>query len=208
MSEQTDIAKRQESELIATVSGANELLTERNRRADEAFQRVWRRMEPGANERFNAAGRAGQDAIDPEAMETVERLVTRLAHWYLDADADRRALIVSLIADARSLRNYMCGYVDLAAKRILATRDHEMLRLGLAAVAMADLNPDFRDFYISVGHLYAEAARANLPVGAALKEVAAIAVSDRTREFLSGFETIAHFRWMGPDLQWDPSSHR
>ena len=153
--------RTREADLITTLSRADQLLTEQMRRADEVLERVWRMTEPGADQRVDVAGRAGQGALDLDVMETVERLVTTVAHSYLDGGDQWRSRVVSLMSDTHSLQNYMTGYVHLMAMRIAATGDSQALRLGLAAVAMADLDPDYRDFYVAVGHLYAEGALMN-----------------------------------------------
>jgi len=122
-----------------------------------------------------------------------------LCALHLEASADQRAFLIDLFASQKStlarpylayLRfdNLILGYMRRITRRITAPGDTTPLRLGLAAAAIVQEHPDYRDVIISLAFLHYAATRAGIDPRPHFEAVAALARPE-TGSFLLNFLT-------------------
>jgi hypothetical protein len=118
---------------------------------------------------------------------------------YGRSDPERCAMIRGLVHE-REARLLLDAYVAHASQVLKQGGGPEWLERGIAAASIDDQGDDYRDWLVSLGHLYLNAHRAHLDPSPVLKRIAERSShkpdrggSTSTRDLLSGFENTAYF---------------
>jgi hypothetical protein len=93
-------------------------------------------------------------------------------------------------------------YADAQGRRIESQSNVDSLRRGLAAVSIAGLRIDYRDFLVCLGELYLKAEGAGIDPLPHFKEVADLSdkqttsLNASTADLMGGFQGTAYFKWL------------
>ncbi len=140
-----------------------------------------------------------EDYLASAFPEPLDARFDALCAIYLEASAAHRAFLIDLFASQQStlarphlayLRfdNLILGYMRRITRRITTPDDTMPLRLGLAAGAIVQEHPDYRDVIVSLAFLHHAATRAGIDPRPHFEAVAALARPE-TGAFLLDFLT-------------------
>lgn len=124
----------------------------------------------------------------------LDKLVTEICEIYLAVSDEEREKLRRLFEDAETIW-YLHLYAAHSGKLLARSPDPQIYRSALAALSIADQNPDYRDWLYAVGYLVKHARDGGLvdPLNIA-KEIGAISSTagiESTGYLLKNFERTA-----------------
>ena len=184
--------------LRAEMDEMSEVLDARQKLHNEAVREIGgRKMPPAEAEEYLARRMAelGGDE-EPTDEELLDTLLIELSDAYLDGGPRQRAAILDMVAERRSLRHEVFGYMHRCAQQLIETRDERWLLRGLAGAVIEDATTDWRDTRVALAALYTASRKARIKPEPVFKRVAAIASNEArghmsTRNILDTFDRRA-----------------
>jgi hypothetical protein len=177
-------------------------LKEWNAVVDRHFRSLWsfNSVPKGEFEKsIQEAAAAAEQRAGPGPREEGYELLAEVCDTYASADAVMRAVLRDVVGASRDLQTLCLWFAGNAGQQLEATGAPEWLHRAVIAAALADRAPDYRDWYVTLGDVWVNAARHGLDPGAAFTGAAAMAAESSglpggsTRAMLFGFENSAYF---------------
>jgi hypothetical protein len=205
-------------------AGLRERLEEIGRRlavwngaVDGHFQSLWsfNSAPKGAFERsLLEAARTAQQRAGTGPREEGYTLLAEVCDFDAGATDAERADLARVVKASNHLAVLCLWFAGRACQLLDATGGPEWLRRAVTAAALADTEPDYRDWYLTLGEVWSVAVRQGLDPRGAFAAASAVAPEKRevgggsTRKMLGEFEKSAYFaESVAPKLR-DPNSKR
>ena len=163
---------------------------------DRRLYRELRRVDPQAAREF-ARGGASPAETDTALIGDLDSFLDAITSLYLEADAEGRDAIRTLMWAHKRLLGNIHGYAARAARKLEQSGNPECLLRGIASVSIDD-NKSSQDFGFVLGRLYGNAVERGLRPSDFFSVVAKLS-TDETRAVLEGFESSPNFAvFVGP----------
>jgi hypothetical protein len=131
-------------------------------------------------------------------MERIYEKLDVLCPAYLEMTLAQRSTVKNIVHSHRSLLYATSWYIGRAAEQLERQATAHWLQYGLAAAAIEDGSPDYRDTFISLGSLYQTAYAAGIDPTPCFKEVG----EQLGSSLLTTFTSTAYFQTdVKPDLK-------
>lgn len=177
-------------------------LREWNAVVDRHFKSLWsfNSVPKGEFEKStHEAAEAAEQRAGPGPREEGYELLAEVCGTYSSADAVTRAALRDVVGASRDLQVLCLWFAGRSSQQLEITGAPEWLHRAVIVAALADTAPDYRDWYITLGDVWVNAAKRGLDPEAAFTGAAAVAAESSglpgrsTRAMLFGFEHSAYF---------------
>ena len=173
-----------------------------NATVNSHFQKLWSfdSVPKGQFEQsLRDAAQGAEDRAGQGPREEGYELLAEVCDLYARADKSTRAELTRTVKTSDQLAVLCLWFGGKACQELEATGRADWLRRAVTAAALVDTEPDYRDWYLTLGDVWRAAVRRGLDPRGPFAAAAAIAPEQReygggsTRKMLAEFEASAYF---------------